>query len=100
MEPRLKVTFVQVTNRFFADTQMFGVPFMAVWVYTLAAHLRAVPELDIALFDDRFDDPQDIQAADVFLFTGINQDYDAIVTFEGVLRQRFPEAKIVIGGPI
>lgn len=96
----MKVTFVQTTNRFFADTQMFGVHFMPVWVYTLVPHLRSVPDLEIRMFDDRFDDPDHIEPADVFLLTGINQDYDAIVTFEAFLRQRFPEARVVLGGPI
>src|SRR5437879_4391906 len=68
----LKVTFVQASNRFFADTQMFGVHFMPVWAYTLAAHLSNLPDLDIRLFDDRFDDPAAIECANVFLFTGIN----------------------------
>src|SRR5690242_890331 len=97
---RLKVTFVQATNRFFADTQMFGVHFMPVWAYTLAAHLRTVPDLEIALFDDRFDQPDSLPESDIYLFTGINQDYDAIVSFEAYLRQRFPRAIAVIGGPI
>jgi radical SAM superfamily enzyme YgiQ (UPF0313 family) len=96
----LKVTFVQATNRFFADTQMFGVHFMPVWAYTLAAHLRAVPDVEIRLFDDRFDDPRYISAADVYLFTGINQDYEAIAALAASLRARFPASRLVIGGPI
>ena len=96
----MKVTFVQATNRFFSDTQMFGVHFMPVWAYTLAAHLRSIPDVEIALFDDRFDQPDTLAESDVYLFTGINQDYDAIVTFEAYLRQRFPKAIAVLGGPI
>jgi radical SAM superfamily enzyme YgiQ (UPF0313 family) len=96
----LRVTFVHATNRFFADTQMFGVHFMPVWAYTLAAHLRSLPDLALALFDDRFDNAGDISAADVYLFTGINQDFEAIVSFQAVLRKRFPDAVCVIGGPI
>jgi radical SAM superfamily enzyme YgiQ (UPF0313 family) len=96
----LKVTFVQATNRVFTDTQMFGVHFMPVWAYTLAAHLRGLPDLEIGLFDDRLDRPKEIPVSDIYLFTGINQDYDAIVRLESVLRRRFPEATSVIGGPI
>jgi len=96
----VKVTFVQTTNRFFADTQMFGVHFMPVWAYTLASHLRGVSDVEISLFDDRFDDPLDIPAADVFLLTGINQDYDAIASLQASIRQRFQKARLLIGGPI
>src|SRR5688572_7322549 len=79
---------------------MFGVHFMPVWAYTLASHLRAVPDVEISLFDDRFDPPSKLQHADVFLFTGINQDYDAIITLHGIIRERFPAARVAIGGPI
>jgi radical SAM superfamily enzyme YgiQ (UPF0313 family) len=96
----MNVTFVHATNRFFSDTQMFGVHFMPVWAYTLAAHLRSLPGVTLRLFDDRFDDAAAIVASDIFLFTGINQDYDAIVAMQKSLRERFPRARMVIGGPI
>jgi radical SAM superfamily enzyme YgiQ (UPF0313 family) len=79
---------------------MFGVHFMPVWVYTLAAHLRNRPDLELDLHDDRFDDAGKIRGSDVFLFTGINQDYEAIVSLRNDLRRRFPKARFVIGGPI
>lgn len=96
----MQVTFIHTTNRFFADTQMFGVHFMPVWAYTLAAHLRRIPDVEIRLIDDRFDHLEDIGAADLFLLTAINQDYDAIVSMHGFLRDRFPKARIALGGPI
>jgi radical SAM superfamily enzyme YgiQ (UPF0313 family) len=96
----MKVTFVQTANRLFSDTQMFGVHFMPVWAYTLAAHLRSFPGITLRLFDDRFDDGDTVEASDVFFFTGINQDYDAIVRQAAALRDRFRGARLVIGGPI
>src|SRR5436190_21726373 len=96
----MRVTLVQAANRFFSDTQMFGVHFMPVWAYTLAAHMRTLSGITLRLFDDRFDDAAAIEAADIFLFTGINQDYDAIVAMETSLRSRFLAARMVIGGPI
>ena len=95
-----RITFVQATNRFFADTQMFGVYCMPVWAYTLAAHLADLPDVELTLFDDRFDTVGDARPAELFLFTGINQDYDAIVALHGALKRRFPQARFVIGGPI
>jgi radical SAM superfamily enzyme YgiQ (UPF0313 family) len=96
----MKVTFVQAANRLFSDTQMFGVHFMPVWAYTLAAHLRPLHGVTLRLFDDRFDDATEIEAADIFFFTGINQDYDAIIALATSLSDRFPCARMVIGGPI
>lgn len=95
-----KLTFVHTQNRFFADTQMFGIHFMPVWAYTLAAHVATIPEVEVALFDERFEKVVDVGPADVFLFTGINQDYDAIVATRRTLKARFPNACFVIGGPI
>jgi hypothetical protein len=84
----------------FADTQMFGVYCMPVWAYTLAAHLDDLADVELAVFDDRFGDLANVQPADLFLFTGINQDYDAIVAVHGELKRRFPAARFVLGGPI
>ena len=100
MSDVLKLTFVHCQNRVFADTQMFGIHFMPVWAYTLAAHLARLPGIDMALFDDRFDRIAGVGPADAFLFTGINQDYDAIVATHSTLKLRFPTARFVIGGPI
>lgn len=73
---------------------------MPVWAYTLAAHLREVSSLQIALFDNRVQKTDDILAADFFLFTGINQDFLAIQGLHAELKKRFPQAKFIIGGPI
>lgn len=59
-----------------------------------------MPDLEVALVDDRFDTLGNVRAADLFLFTGINQDYEAIVAVHRDLKRRFPTARFVIGGPI
>ncbi len=96
----MKVAFVHTQSRFFADTQTFGVHLMPVWAYTLAAHLAAFGDVELALVDDRFDDVDTVAPADVFLFTGINQDYDAIVATHARLAGAHPSAVFAIGGPI
>src|SRR4029450_9209213 len=55
---------------------------------------------DLKLCDLRFDKIDDIAEADLFGFSGINQDYEAIVEAEAHLRKRFPHATYIIGGPI
>ncbi|MBI3558174.1 MAG: radical SAM protein [Deltaproteobacteria bacterium] len=96
----MRLTFVHCTNRAYADTQMFGIHFMPVWAYTLAAHLEALPDVQLVLFDDRFEARATIGEADLFLFTGINQDFEAIAQLGEELRLRFPRAKYAIGGPV
>ena len=96
----MKIIFVQTSDRFFADTQMFGIHCMPVWAYTLAAHLATVPDVETVLFDDRFERVEDVPPADLFLFTGINQDHEAILRSHRSLKQRFPRARFVIGGTI
>ena len=73
-----RIVFVHTEDRSFADTQMFGIQFMPVWAYTLAAHLAALPDVEIELLDLRIESIAAARAADLFLFTGINQDYEAI----------------------
>jgi radical SAM superfamily enzyme YgiQ (UPF0313 family) len=95
-----RVTFVHTQNRRFAETQTFGIQLMPVWAYTLAAHLADLPGIEMRLFDGRLERLRSIQPADLFLFTGINQDYDAIVAAQRYVKTRFPDARTVIGGPI
>jgi len=96
----MKVVFVHTHDRRWADTQTFGIHFMPVWAYTLAAHLSDLPDVELALFDARVARRRDAPAADVYLFTGINQDYDAVVALHRRLRARRPAARFVVGGPI
>ncbi len=99
--PPMRVALVHAVDNRIADTQMFGIHFMPVWAYTLAAHLEDVPGLEIELHDLRLDPmPASGPVADVYLFTGINQDCDAILETARAVRARAPRALLVIGGPI
>jgi radical SAM superfamily enzyme YgiQ (UPF0313 family) len=93
------VTFVHSPDPHFAALQTTGVHFMPVWAYTLAAHL---PEagLELRLADLRVVRPDEIEAADLFLFSGINQDLGTLVALQAGLQARFPGARFVLGGPI
>lgn len=96
----MKVTFVHAPDTDYAETQTFGVPIMPTWAYTLAAHIADLPEIELALVDTRFDPLIGVAPADVFLFSGLNQDHAALVDAQRVLRARHPRARFVLGGPI
>jgi radical SAM superfamily enzyme YgiQ (UPF0313 family) len=96
----VKVTFVHAPDAACAAMQTFGVPIMPTWAYTLAAHIAELPEVESTLVDTRFDSLAATAPADVFLFSGLNQDYATLVEAHRVLRARFPRARTVVGGPI
>lgn len=95
-----RITFVHSPNAFLADTQQYGAMFMPVWAYTLAAYIEEPGQYDLRLFDTRFDRVEAIPEADLFAFSGVNQDYETIVETHARLRGLYPGATFVIGGPI
>lgn len=94
------ITFVHAPDTFLAETQQYGAMFMPVWAYTLAAYINEPERYDLKLCDLRFDRIEEVAEADLFAFSGVNQDYDAIVNAEAQLRKRFPNSTFIIGGPI
>jgi radical SAM superfamily enzyme YgiQ (UPF0313 family) len=93
-----RVAFVHCPDPAYSEMQNGGLLFMPVWAYTLAAHLP--PSYQLALVDTRLNSLDEVEQADVFLLSGINQDYDAIVQARDTLSARFNSAKFAIGGPI
>ncbi|MHC4606635.1 MAG: B12-binding domain-containing radical SAM protein [Planctomycetota bacterium] len=78
--------------------QNYGTRFVPLWAYTLAAH---VPERwDVAITDCTMTDRSEIPAADVFAFSGINQDFHTIRDTHRFLKKRYPDAVFLLGGPI
>ena len=96
----LRVTFVHAPDPVYADTQNYGAKFMPVWAYTLGAHVPGDGRYELRLHDCRFQKESDIEEADLFLFSGINQDYGNMERVRGDLEARYPNARSVIGGPI
>jgi radical SAM superfamily enzyme YgiQ (UPF0313 family) len=74
--------------------------FMPVWAYTLAACVEDPEKYNLRLFDMRFDDVNDVPEADLFVCSGVNQDYETIVATHARLRERHPAASFIVGGPI
>ena len=97
---RKRISFIHTPNRYYSEVQNNGVVFMPVWAYTLAAHIPDDGRYDLDLIDIRMDDLEETRPADIFLFSGVNQDYPDIVDTLARLRERFPEAAFIIGGPI
>lgn len=79
---------------------MFGVHYMPVWIYTLASHLRPIPDIEIKMHDIRIHADRELPDADIYLFTGINQDYESIMRFLRDAKAKHPKAKFILGGPI
>lgn len=95
-----RIAFIHAPDAFLAETQQYGAMFMPVWAYTLAAYVEEPERYDLRLYDMRFDRAGEVPAADLFVFSGVNQDYETIVATHAALRARHPGSTFVIGGPI
>jgi len=98
--PLKKIAFVHCPDAFLAETQQYGAMFMPVWAYTLAAYVEEPEKFELKLFDMRFDAVEDIPEADLFVFSGVNQDYETIVDTHKRIHERHPNSTYVLGGPI
>ena len=96
----MRVTFIHAPEPMYADTQNYGAQFMPVWAYTLASHLPESQGFTVSLFDSRYESFKVLADSEVFLFSGINQDYANLVKVAKDTRNLFPHRKLVIGGPI
>ena len=96
----LRCLFVHAPDPVYADTQNYGAVFMPVWAYTLAAHIPGDGRFELQLCDTRFNSLADVGAADVALFSGINQDHNSLLQARDALQRRFPDMVSIIGGPI
>ena len=95
-----RISFIHSPDAFLAETQQYGAMFMPVWAYTLAAYIEGPENYDLRLFDMRFQSVGDVPPAELFIFSGINQDYETIVSTHAQLRERHPSACFIVGGPI
>lgn len=84
----------------YADTQNYGAQFMPIWAYTLSSHLPKSQGFTVSLFDSRYENLNDLNDSEVFLFSGINQDYANLIKVAKEVRNLFPHRKLIIGGPI
>ena len=93
-------TFINAPNLTYTKNQNYGLEFMPTWIFTLANHVPQDQGLALSFYDIRFDDINDIKSADVFMFSGINQDLEQLLTVRKLLIEKYPNAITLIGGPI
>src|SRR5687768_17620520 len=86
-----RISFIHTPDAFLAETQQYGAMFMPVWAYTLAAYVEEPGRYDLRLYDMRFDKADHVPRADLFVFSGINQDYETLVSVHDKLRHLYPE---------
>jgi len=91
-----KITFVHAPV--IEYDQNYGTLFSPLWAYTLAAHIPAHWQIDVV--DCIVRNPDEIGPADIFAFSGINQDIDSVRSAHALLRARYPDAVFIMGGPI
>src|SRR5437879_13366916 len=95
-----RISFIHSPDAFLAETQRYGAMFMPVWAYTLAAYVEEPEKYELRLFDMRIDDVNDVPAADLFVFSGVNQDYETIVAIHARLREQHTSALFIGCGQI
>jgi radical SAM superfamily enzyme YgiQ (UPF0313 family) len=90
------ITFVHAP--LFQRDQNDGALFGPLWAYTLSAHVPAPWEVSIV--DCMRQDPSAIGPAQVFAFSGTNQDITSIRAVHAGLKARHPQATFILGGPL
>lgn len=94
VQPR--ITFVHAPN--ISYDQNYGTYFAPLWIYTLAAHIPA--DWDINVHECAIDGVETIPSAEVYVFSGINQDLASIRSAWEAVKARDHDALCIIGGPI
>ncbi len=95
-----KCTFVHTPNLNYTKNQNYGLEFMPTWIFTLANHIPQNKNISITYFDIRFDKIEEVKQANIFLFSGINQDLPQLLKVRAQLKEMHPNALTMIGGPI
>src|SRR5437016_11072456 len=88
-----RITFVHAPEDYY--DQNYGTQFVPLWAFCLAAH---VPDTwQVTIVDCKNEDPGTCAPADVFAFSGINQDVTAIRRVLAVLKGSSPDAMFILG---
>ena len=94
------IVFVHAPDPVYAATQTYGAAFGPLWAFTLASYIPDDSNYRLTLYDNRLHKPSQIKEADIFFYSGINQDLNILLTLLNTFRQTFPDAIHFIGGPI
>lgn len=94
---RKQVSFIYSPEVYY-EQNSGGARFTPLWAYTLSAY---VPDSwDLSIHDCTIVNRSEIRAADVFAFSGINQDFHTIKSTCHYLKGKYPWATFILGGPI
>lgn len=97
----LRIVMIHAPDPVYASTQTYGAQFIPLWAYTLSAYIPDDGRFHVELYDNRFGlSIDDISDADVYLYSGINQDCATLSDICIALRKRGLGARHIIGGPI
>ena len=96
----LRCVFVYAPATVYADPHFTGARYAPLWAYTLAAHIPQNGRYQLSLHDARLQNIDTVEPAEIFLFSGMNQDCDTIVATRDKLKSRYPRAVFLVGGPI
>ena len=91
-----RIQFVHSPTLYYEQNQ--GVRFVPLWAYTLAAYVPT--DWTPSVFDCTLDPVELVPEAEVFAYSGINQDLETILATHARLKARFPNALHILGGPI
>ncbi len=91
-----RIAFIHAPEIYYE--QSFGVRFAPIWAYTLASTLDS--HWEISIHDLTVENVSRVPEAQVFAFSGINQDLHSIKRAYAHLKARYPEGVFVLGGPI
>jgi radical SAM superfamily enzyme YgiQ (UPF0313 family) len=97
---KIRCNFIHSPDPLYEDNQLYGVKFMPVWAYTLAAHIPNDGRFELSLYDMRIVDIDDVPCAELFLFSGINQDISMIKSLNEKFKLKYPKSLSILGGPI
>ena len=101
MESKLfRCCFVHSPAPSYADTNFTGAQYAPLWAFTLAAYIPQGEGYSTSLYDTRFTPCESIPEAELFLFSGLDQDYETILGTRLELANKYPSAVFAIGGPI
>jgi len=92
----MKITFVHAPEDYY--DQNYGTQFAPLWAFYLAAYVPANWEVEVV--DCRLEKAANCKKADVFAFSGINQDYNSMSKVHKLLKAKYPESTFIVGGPI
>lgn len=97
MQMPRKIAFIHAPQVYYE--QNFGTRFAPIWAYTLASYMDR-NQWDARVHDLTVCGMDDVGDAEIFAFSGINQDFESIVAAQRELKRRYPRATFILGGPI